>query len=180
MKINIYIKTIEKNEQYLCVSIIEAVKENKVLKTDIVKNIVLEVNDFINDIKNRFKKGITSKMNISVFSDTNFDEKLIEDTFFTKASSFINEIDFSEHFLELNEEKICPSFIYEIKDTNEENEIHLYLISSFFQENIHLIFEFPLFLHMKENCLIEEDCEVEVLVEEKYQELLYFNNKRIS
>lgn len=180
MKINIYIKTIEKNEQHLCVSIIEAVKNNKILKTDIVKNIVLNVNDFIGDIKNRFKKGITPNMNISVFSDTNFDEKLIENTFFTKVVSFVNEIDFSEHFIELQEEKICPSFVYEIKNTDEENEIHLYLISSFFQENIHLIFEFPLYIHMKEKGFIAEDYEVENLVEDKYQELLYFNNKRIS
>lgn len=177
MNINIYIKTKNKNEQHLCVGIIEAEKNGKILKKDIIKNIVFEINDFLNDIKNRFTKGISSSMNISIFSNSLFNKNIIKEIFFTEIKELNSDIEFSEYFLELEQENICPAFIYDVKDTPEENEILLYLISSFFQNNIHLIFEFPLYLHMKSTGIIEEDYEVEALVEDKYLELLKFNNE---
>lgn len=177
MNINIYIKTKDKNEQHLCVGIIEAEKNGKILKRDIVTNIVFEINDFLIDIKNRFTKGISPSMNISIFSNSLFDNQIIKELFFTERKEINFDIDFSEHLLELEQENICPSFVYDVKDTNEENEVLLYLISSFFQNNIHLIFEFPLYLHMKNTGVIDEDYEVEALVEDKYLELLKFNNE---
>lgn len=176
MRINIFIKIKEKNDKHLCVGIIEAIKNGVVLKKDIIKNVVVDINDFLLDIKNRFTKGITPSMNLFIYSNVVLEEEFVSNIFFTKQNLLDDNIDFSEHFVELEKENICPSFIYEIKETNLENEVHLYLISSFFQDNIHLIFEFPLYLHMKNNGLIDENYEVEDLVEDKYIELLKFNN----
>lgn len=64
-----------------------------------------------------------------------------------------------------------PEYIYLIGETEFQRNSLLFLITVFFNENPSKIFDFPLFLKLKEEEKIEQDVEVEGFIEDRMEEI---------
>lgn len=175
MEIVIRFGILEVDNKYLFINEFKAFKVEGFKKTLIKEKIekdFLSEEDFklkVEDIKNMFLNK-----NIKVFS--NIENSIIQDNF---ENVIIEEnIKFDSMLLEMKEElkdmeiiRDIPSYINLVPETEFKRNSILFLSALYFEKSPCDIFDFPLFLKLKEEGQIEESVEVEGYIENLIEDI---------
>lgn len=174
IEINLIIK--EEKNFILFINHFKAIKNGVIIKEKKEKDYLQknELNLKISEIKDIFKNN---KHNLLINSNSYIN--LIKELFEIENVFKLDNIDdYEEDLLEIKnsiEERHkvqhLPDFIYKIEKDEFKKNILLFLISSYFDENQSEIFDFPLFLEMKQKKEIDSDLEVEDFIENLLEKL---------
>lgn len=173
MEFKINFGILEFEGKYIFINVFKAYKVEGFKKT-LIKNKTekhyLTLEEFSNkleEIKKQFEKFDTKyssniKNNIldSKFKDVSIDTSLNKELESMK--------------LELKEMEVIrevPAYVNLVPDGEFKINATLFLIALFFEKNPEEIFDFPLFLSMKESGLIEENIEVEEFIENLLEDI---------
>jgi hypothetical protein len=172
MKLQAYIYTKKHQKEILFITVIEAIKDGKVLKSVKSKGIILEGDSLTEPLE--IIIASLKKDNIKLSLATN-DKNIIElaklyehfsERILINIPDDINFNDLIKHNEETNPD--IPKYIY-LKSKDIKNEFQkkliLFRIATYFDEKKENIFDFPLFLELKEDSEIVEEF-VENIIED--------------
>jgi hypothetical protein len=177
IEINLILK--EEKDYIIIINHFKAIKNEEVIKEKKEKDYVNKI-----DLKNKLleiESIFKNKNNLILKSNENNFHDVIKNIFNLDIVLLDNVEEYEEELFEIKNNleenhkvQYLPDFVYKIEKDEFKKNILLFLISSYFDENQHEIFDFPLFLEMKKLKEIEEDVEVEEFIEillEKFREL---------
>lgn len=182
MKIEINVFYKELLNKFVWVAEINAIKNDDIKKTKVLKNFCekdkLEQSLF--EIKENFK---SLDFNFIFKSNFNFEKDLLIDIFSNIELSELTldiENKYNDFFIEmetLENDPNVPLYISYIPKTTYEQNLLLFRIAIFFDENNDKVFDFPLFLEMKKNKIIEDNILVEDFLEDLLEKTTYILTK---
>lgn len=177
---NIQIELFSKKDKgyAVLIGIVRAIKDGTVIKENKIKEIKEEskIFEFSKDVYNSFT-SISPKFSFEIFSNIeeldnldlqekfNVDEvKELDIAVF--ESVYTDDINEMISFLENDMNLDVPSFVNNVEMKDEyKKSILLFMIANYFSNNESKIFDFPMFLKMREAGLVDKDMMVEEFVE---------------